>query len=242
MIRILLLGKQEIRAMVREELTALSVRHDFLDYGLTEAATGEEAAKAAPAGSFLDLFIGDTSLGDCIGFMKALRKTHGETMIIPVADSGIPPTDYVCPEIMPFALIWKPPIGESIRGTLWSALARYGKDAAADAGDEQCFLLETRQEVRRIPYEHICYFEARDKKLFLRLPGEEFGFAGVLGALEKTVPTYFCRAYKSYLVNVKMVRSVDRVNSLAVLEDGLTVPISRSCRKQFLEAVYEYIR
>ena len=81
----------------------------------------------------------------------------------------------------------------------------------------------------------ILYFEARDKKIALRMQAEELSFNGTLSQLEQELPPEFIRCHKSFLVNRRHIVSVDRSNSSLILDNRMELPISRSYKKAFWE-------
>ena len=100
---------------------------------------------------------------------------------------------------------------------------------------QESFLVDTREEKAVVPYSHIYYFEAREKKVFLRTKHTEYAFYSTIDALEKMLPDTFQRCHRSYIVNMqKLVRVVSSENCLE-LAGQITIPVSRSYRSLLRE-------
>ena len=108
--------------------------------------------------------------------------------------------------------------------------------AVRRAGEQENFFsINRRDEQQRIPCSSIYYFEARGRRLYARLHREELGFAGTLEQLEEELPENFRRTHRSFIVNMDKVEQLLPTENLLVLWDGLTVPLSRSYKKEIRE-------
>ncbi|MDO5551103.1 MAG: LytTR family DNA-binding domain-containing protein, partial [Lachnospiraceae bacterium] len=64
---------------------------------------------------------------------------------------------------------------------------------------------------------------------------EEFGFYETIENMEKQLPEFFCRCHRSYIVNMQKVKAVKPSLNVIELQDGITVPLSRSYKKTIKE-------
>ena len=103
---------------------------------------------------------------------------------------------------------------------------------------QEGFRLEGREGSRLIPYEQIFYFEAREKKVFLRVRGEEYPCYDTLEGLQEQVPDEFLRCHRGYLVNMAKVRRAQYTENLLWLPDEICIPMSRG-GKRLVKEYYE---
>lgn len=228
MIRIIVFAKDEVIKNVKDVLLRYAMRFSWLDYDFAAAKSQKEWEKWIQDGQMADIMICDVSFQDSVASLKTARKMHPQAVIVPVADLSIPAYRYVCPEIAPYSLIWKPPAAEQISEVMGQIIRIFEPHQTAEEGEKDYFLLESRQSVHRIPYDQIYYFEARDKKCYLRLKAEEYAFYDTLGHLAERLPANFIRCHKSFLVNADRVETFDRKDRQLVLGGGLMLPVSRS--------------
>lgn len=184
----------------------------------------------------VDVLICDVTQKGAIDIVKKARKLHSEAMIIPIADITVPPSEYVCPEIRPYTLFWKPLNAPMLKNSVMDILSYiFSKE---ESEQENVFKLATKRETRYIPYSNIIYFEARDKKIFVRLKYREICFYSTLGNLEKELPEEFIRCHKSFIVNSTYIRELDWADNMIYMNDKIRVPLSRSYRNLFREDEY----
>ena len=225
---------QAEQVFIREAIAELAIRHDWADaviqfFSQAEAMQRNDETKAP------DIVLCDVAIPGAAEAMIRFRSECPETMIIPIADAKTPPTEYVRPDIMPFGLLWRPLTRESIIKSLSDAFHRI---LELKLPAENCFMMKSRTGVQRVPYGSIYYFEAAEKKVFLRTQNAEYGFSGTLSAIEPTLPEQFLRCHKSYIVNHYHIRDI-RYDIQSIRLDGdLEIPYSRGYRKTFLEKFY----
>lgn len=213
-------------AVIRRLLTVYSIRHSWADLEV-DILESPELYQGA------DILIADVAAPSTVEALKTIRTRDAALLIFPIAGPEVPPTSYVCPQIMPCGLFWRPITGPSAEPVVEQMMARLHGQSVPQRKD--VFRISGKQKVRDIPYEQILYFEARDKKLVLRMATQELVFSGTLSQLESELPSDFLRCHKSFLVHRGHILSVDRTNSLIVLDDQEEVPISRSYKKSFWE-------
>ena len=195
------------------------------DAGLTHAVEKEQ---------LVNLLYYSFRKGQNVQALRAFRKHCEGAMLMLIADPAVSPLEYLRPGIAPDSLILRPleekRLGEANREFVSSFLERFRET------DTKRFLVDTRLEKVLIPCSQIYYFEARDKKLFVRTRHEEYPFYDTMDALEKRLPEMFRRCHRSYIVNTEKIARIVSPGNYLDLSDGLGVPLSRSYRAQFREA------
>lgn len=184
----------------------------------------------------LDLISWDVTIKDALTALKTMRSCHNESFLIVIADISVSPMAYLKPGIFPGALLIKPVNHkdlEQVIKDLFEVLTR-----KFDNGQEDTFLVETREGKRYIPVGQIDYFEAKEKKIFVRIKSCEYGFYDVLEALESRLPIGFLRCHRSYIVNMKRAKSLNLSRHVISMVDDVEVPFSRSYKK----AIKEYLK
>ena len=168
-----------------------------------------------------------------LDYLHHFREHYQKVSLMLIANLSISPMDYIKPDILASELILRPYRTEDLKEKLYSLITSYlGKE-----DEEEIFVLETKEETLRIPYNQIYYLEALDKKIYIRMKREEKGFYGTLDNLEEKLPETFVRCHRSFIVNWKHVEKMVRSQNLLILMDGIQVPFSRSYKTKLMELV-----
>lgn len=184
----------------------------------------------------VDILVCDVTKQGAIVALKRAREKHTKAIIIPVADQTVIPSDYVRPDILPFTLLWKPLTNTALQETMLHVLSHVHTEEEIQS--EKSFELVTKQETRYIPFKDIIYFEARDKKVYLRLKHQEVCFYTTLSKLEKQLPPEFIRCHKSYIVNSFRIIRVEWSERMIYMDDGIAVPLSRTYHNHLKGELY----
>lgn len=92
--------------------------------------------------------------------------------------------------------------------------------------------------VTRLKVSDIFYVESQGHKLIFRTKMGEFSTTGTMKELEDELASYhFFRRHKGYLYNLE---HVDGMNESCAVVQGEELPVSRSKRKPFMEALSNY--
>lgn len=165
--------------------------------------------------------------GNQVSGLRLMRRQYGDAMVMLIAESTVSPLAYLRPGIAPDALLLRPIEAAQLNEINREFVQNYFEKIQYGAVQDS-FVVDTREEKAVVPYSHIFYFEAREKKVFLRTRHEEYAFYSTIDALEKTLPATFRRCHRSYIVNLKkLVRVVPAENRLE-LTNQMSVPVSRS--------------
>lgn len=105
---------------------------------------------------------------------------------------------------------------------------------------ERSVFVPTRDGLRVLPSRDVVFVEVLNHRLLFHLAGgETIQLRGALGQLEEELGNRsFVRISKSYLVNMRHVRSIS--GSSVTLSTGETCYVSRSRRKSALAAIADY--
>jgi len=181
----------------------------------------------------LDLVCWDVTLRDGLDSLEKMRRLHTEAFLLVVADSSLSPTAYLKPVIAPGALLLKPVEETDTERVVEDIFEVFSRQLETEKPD--AFLVETRDGKQYIPLGQIDYFEAREKKIFVRTKSSEFGFYDALDTLEEHLPVGFIRCHRSYIVNIKRAKTLLLSESMIQLKDDVMVPFSRSYKKTLKE-------
>ena len=205
---------------------------DDWEFYLFESVTRmEEVLTRHP---LVNLLSWDLSLPGGLESLERWRPEQRDALLLLVVEASMSPAEYIKPGILPSALLIKPMREDTVQPALKGMLGALTQKLRKDT--DQPFLVETREGTQYIPYDRIRYFEAKEKKVFVRADQEEFGFYRTLDELEKTLPKPFVRCHRAFIVNMDWVESIQWSNGLLQLDGAVTLPLSRS----YKEAVKEY--
>ncbi len=231
MIRIVLFSESlEEIGCIRKLLSVYSMQHSWADCKIEVISSRNQLPETV---SEIDILIADASHIEAVEWMKKVKNLHPPVLIFPIAGPDVPPTSYVRPEIMPCGLFWRPVSPQTAASVVEQIMASIHDQIIPPS--QNSYRLIGKQKTQDIPFSMILYFEARVKKIALRMQAEELSFNGTLSQLEQELPPEFIRCHKSFLVNRRHIVSVDRSNSSLILDNRMELPISRSYKKAFWE-------
>lgn len=164
--------------------------------------------------------------------LRSFRRQYGDAMVMLVTDASVSPLEYLRPGIAPDSLLLRPLNSEKLSAVNSEFMDSFF-DRFAKKGPESAFVVETREEKVLIPHSQIYYFEAREKKLFVRTKHEEYAFYDTIEALEKRLPESFKRCHRSYIVNTRKIQRILTAENFLDLGNQIGVPVSRSYRTAF---------
>lgn len=181
-----------------------------------------------------DIICIDVSVGDGVQLAESIRNAYAKSAIVIVATPSMSPMQYMKPTILASALLLKPLSEDMVEQVIHSIFEHF----IIESNDKEMFIVDTRDDKQRIPYEQILYFESREKKVYVCTELQEFGFYETLDHLEDVLREKFIRCHRSYLVNKNQIKNVILSKNLLRLKSGIELPLSRSYKgilKEFLE-------
>lgn len=176
----------------------------------------------------------DVTTEDSRRMLENVRRQCRDAFLVVIAAHETSPLLFLTPLLGPDSLLLRPLEKSEIKrvaSEMSHALHARQSEETADS----CFVINRREEQQRIPYASIFYFEARERRLYARLRGEEIGFTGTLDQLQEELPDNFRRVHRGFIVNTDKIEQVLLAENMLVLWEGLSVPLSRSYKKGIKE-------
>lgn len=198
------------------------------------ASTCADLQKFVGEGCILDVIYYEIEDEPDIDCLKKLREEEPSALLALITRPQISPALYLRPRIAPVLLLLRPLEREKLAESNAELFENFFSEQNSRISDH-CFVLKSREGRTLIPYEKIEYFEAHNKKINVRIRGEEYDFYGSLEAIEEQVPDYFVQCHRAYLVNVKKIARLHMADNLIELHSGEMVPMSRTYRKAISE-------
>ncbi len=194
-------------------------------------AGAEEGRALLAKEPVLDFLCVDVCDRENLQYLSEIRKKYAEAGLALIADMSVSPTEYLRPGIRPDTIIVKPFMKKNMMNNLEEFfMDRLSRETD---GDNNSYMVETREGKTFIPYSQIFYFEAREKKIFIRTLYKEYGFYATIEELAQQLPEGFIRSHRSFIVNRNMVENMK--GNMVNLRQGFIVPLSRSFKSEFVE-------
>ncbi len=182
----------------------------------------------ALGGKKLDAICFDVTKEENIRFLEGLRERNRKAYIILIASPETSPVLYMKPTVMAASLLLRPLQSVRIEDAVRTLLITFEGEERLD---EEILVLEGQDGRERVDCRDILYFEARAKKIYACTASREYGFYDTLDQLESRLPDYFLRVHRGFIVNVNYIARVVLSEGFLHLEDGITIPLSRSYRQ-----------
>ena len=108
-----------------------------------------------------------------------------------------------------------------------------------DLTETEFYEIQSVEGIRKIPFKEIMFFETHPKpyRLILHLANGRVEFNGSLSKVEKEVSSGFFRSHKSYFVNLKNIRNVNKLERVVEMSNGEVALVSRSKVNELLEII-----
>ena len=194
------------RDAIRSSLWKKIERLPEEDMEFREAENSSELLSALEERNDPDLLYYEFLKGQTVTELRSLRKRCENALLMLIADAAVSPLEYLKPGIAPDSLLLRPYTKEMLSEINGEFVQTHLDRAEEDDGEK--FMVETKSGKVFISYSKIFYFEARDKKLFVRTADEEYPFYGTIDALGATLPAGFRRCHRSYIINVGKISRV----------------------------------
>ena len=110
-----------------------------------------------------------------------------------------------------------------------------------NAAGGESLLVQKGYESRIVPMRDIVFCEIIDRKIYLHLASSEVvDYYERIEKLENKLDDHFFRCHRSYLINLKYLKSYK--NGTAYLEGGKEIPVSRLRGREFSDVVFRYMK
>lgn len=186
----------------------------------------EEFKERIIEGKAQDIICYELEDDEGIDYAKYIRKSYEKALLILMADNSISPMKYIRPDIMPAGLIVQPASADDLYRVFLDVFESYVSSIVKKC-DEGAYIISKKDRKVTIPYSSILYFEARNKKVYIRYEDKEIGFCDSLESVEEDLNEGFVRTHRSYIVNRKMIRKIMISKNTVLLKNKLEVPLSR---------------
>ena len=184
---------------------------------------------------FLNMALVDVCTEAGLHTAAGIREQFPEVQILVIADATVSPLRYLTPAIRPVALLLRPIAEAHGRQTLKDFFL-IGSGQTKET-ENAYFWAKTRDGTEKIPYSSIFYFEAREKKIFIRTKAVEYGIGGTIEKLLQDLPDNFIRCHRSYIINKDYIERIRFADGFAYLASSMMVPVSRSYKGELKEYV-----
>ena len=102
-------------------------------------------------------------------------------------------------------------------------------------------LVQRGHESRMVPFDDIVFCEVMNRKVYLHLLSSQvIDFYERIENLEKKLDGSFFKCHRSYVINLKYLKSCSEMTAYMV--EGSQVPVSRLRKKELSQAVFQYMR
>ncbi len=106
---------------------------------------------------------------------------------------------------------------------------------------KQCYAFTFQGKLISLQYNKIKYIEAYGHEVIIHTADSDIRTTKSLSAIEKELSSYgFIRIHKSFIVNARLIFSVEHNN--VILTDWSTLPVSRSKTNEIKQAMMEFAR
>lgn len=180
----------------------------------------------------IDMACIDITLDGALERLAEYRSKYMDNGLLLITNASISPLLYLKPGIKADSLLMRPLEHNVVNSTLKEFVRSYLKTSSQN-NQNRSYVIECQEGKIQIPYKDIYYFEAREKKIFLRTLKEEFGFYTTMEQLTAMLPGDFIRCHRSYIVNSEKIVRIMISQNIIQLHHEMEVPLSRSYKPEF---------
>ncbi len=177
----------------------------------------------------MDMLLYDISQKEPLEYLHQIRERYQMVSILLMADIQTSPMEYMRPGIRANSLLLRPWTKRQVEEVLQEFIGEYLKMVKREKQEgSKAFVIESKEGRLSVPYDQIYFFEAREKKIYICVGREEFGFYYTIDKLAEKLPENFVRCHRGFIVNTDKIRKIMLSKSIIYLTDGFDVPLSRS--------------
>ncbi|MCI9162207.1 MAG: LytTR family transcriptional regulator [Lachnospiraceae bacterium] len=218
-----------MKTLVRKAAAALTEEKWQMDF----FARREQVAQFLRDRPLLDMLCYDVSPKGSIEDLERIREIYQNALLLLIADARMSPMEYIRPTILASSLLLRPVSPRQAQDQITDLVERFVGQTGE--GKEESLVIEAREGKTYVPLSQIYYFEAREKRIYVRLKKRELAFYETIEHLAERLPEQFVRCHRSFIVSKKRIRKVMLSKNLIELEQGMEVPLSRSYKSAFKE-------
>ena len=214
-----------------EKLVEGFFRKKNTDISVVEYSSGEELLKSNERIDILFLDIGMCGM-DGIETARRLRECrfHGFLIFITVLKEMV----FQSFEVQAYDYLVKPLNEKHFDRTMERIFTSVQSFSRAN------LLVQKGYESRIVSFDDIIFCEIINRKIYLHLISSEvIDFYGKIGELEKKFDNRFFKCHRSFLINLKYLKSYK--SGVAYMENGEEIPVSRLRSKEFSNVILQYM-
>lgn len=203
---------------------------------MMECSSIRELEEVVEGKNHPDIICLDITMQGAIDLAAQLRLLLPLSYMILIASPDISPVTYLRPSIGADSLMLKPLSAGQIQEIMSEALQAYIQ-RFFKPDEKKVFVIENKSGRELVDYDHIFFFESREKRVYLNAGSVEYGFYDTLDKLEERLQDRFIRCHRSFLVNSSKISQVFLSQNRLVLQGDFEIPLSRSYKpaiKEFL--------
>lgn len=219
-------SRKDERLMLQQRCRSLLARYSDEDASLLSYDRLEEMEQELSQMDNRDIVCLDITGQGGVAAAERLRGNDAQMLLVLTVDEKMSPRVYMRPTILAASILFRPYQQQEAAEVLSEVLQVW---RARSGDDSDQFVFTASGETRRIPFGDILYFEAREKRVFLRTRHAEYGFYDTMEHLGDNLPKSFMRCHKSYIINMDHMRTINLAKSeLTLGESGIMIPVSRT--------------
>jgi two-component system response regulator AgrA len=126
---------------------------------------------------------------------------------------------------------------KKIRGCLAAAFEGFNTARVKDKEEEKIITINSADSLIKLKLDQVLFFETTEKehKIRVHTSTEQIEFYGTLKQIEKQVTSDYYKPHRSYLVNTKNIKSIDKKKLVMYMVNGETCYISLRYLKGLIE-------
>ena len=218
-------SREDDRNLIQQGCTQFYMEQNY-DGEIREVGTGDELISMINQTTFSGVFFLDCDEVSDLMIERLWNQSRGSFVVL-VADQMKKVLDTITPELRPAGYMLSPIDTEKTESVLKQIFQTYTKESE----NALTYRFKVKSRIYGVDLSKIDYFEASAKKMILRTTNQEFEFYETFEHITETLPRWFIRTHKSFLVNMKNVKNVDYKEMWISFKDGAKAYISRSYKK-----------
>lgn len=193
-----------------------------------------ESDNFVKSGTKIDFAVFEIKTKEDISFLIDFRKDNLDVEIMLITLSTISPMEYLNPKIKPSSLLLSPYDNKHLKDVIWDFISDYFCRRES-VSDDKKYIVNTKNGKEYLSFSRIFYVEVREKRVYIRLQNKEYSQFNTLENVLKAFPENFIRCHRSYAFNTNYLSSVKFSENIIYLTHGISVPLSRSYKKEVKE-------